>query len=999
MVESLDAKKRRIVHSVFNTDISQPTPHSTPVQRNLVQGQAFGVLPPKSLQSSLDVFSVPPTTPTAPRRRSPRLQLPPQQADHLDDQVRFDRSWHVVTSAIALPPSVTVEDSFDSERNLHADPDFAEALADLLYFSTRVPQSSHTEDILQWHTQQVRRHFATHVLPLVAASATHVRGFEEKINGPSLTEHAQVLLSSVRTLEAADRMYQYGLSHIVRGIEDQEEARVATSRFRQELRAIINSSLLGSDPVAPSLVLAIRSVITRLVAVIFQIPGPSSALKAEERMALGLSPASKKVQGHHEVASARAELHHLIEVLRNVGLAGERFQVLFAVVMDAAMDEYVTKSFARKWDNDLVSISPLVESANKSRWASPKMRGSPGTSLTTGGTKTSRYIGELNYWIENSFAALAAEVTTRLRDSPSSSVRRTSIIPWTTIEKWKELAVGRLAALRIQELFDIVLEWPNSKGALDDLKHAVSASPSAVTASLAPPGTQQRRRLQLTDTFGNALQERLLHPGRSTLQILRVYVSMIRAFHALDQSKVLLDRVAQRMQTYLCQREDTVRIIVLGLLTNHEKAKYELERFRKLSEEPEYKAKKKLVDIGNGPDQLVELSIILADPSQQRRLPLEDEELDWEDLEWIPDPIDAGQNYRRPRSEDVIGTLINALGSQDVFIREFQAIVADRLLAMTNLEAYQETRVLRLLKKRFGEQALQATDVMLRDMAESFSLDFRISHALYRIFKSMHPPSGVNPSDEIPVHAKILSRLFWPNANRAVSFQTPSVVSDWLHHYEARYECEKVGRKLHWVHDLGTAVVELVLEDRTLELEVKTHQAALIHAFSSKEKLSNREEKVRKTAKQLVEELSMPEELVESALKFWIKKKVLFHNVALDDYWVIERLDDKETIDTVEDDAVSHLPSLGKEDGDKGRVATAAPAKEDPQKVIYWQFVFNMLKNSSSSMPLAQIAMMMKMLVADGFPWSNEQLQDFLSEKVREGQLEVSGGKYKLVKK
>jgi anaphase-promoting complex subunit 2 len=63
---------------------------------------------------------------------------------------------------------------------------------------------------------------------------------------------------------------------------------------------------------------------------------------------------------------------------------------------------------------------------------------------------------------------------------------------------------------------------------------------------------------------------------------------------------------------------------------------------------------------------------------------------------------------------------------------------------------------------------------------------------------------------------------------------------------------------------------------------------------------------------------------------------------------------------------------------------------------MYWQFIQGMLTNSSSQMPLQQIAMMLKMLIVEGFPYSNEELQEFLGGKVASGELEVSGGKYKL---
>jgi anaphase-promoting complex subunit 2 len=40
----------------------------------------------------------------------------------------------------------------------------------------------------------------------------------------------------------------------------------------------------------------------------------------------------------------------------------------------------------------------------------------------------------------------------------------------------------------------------------------------------------------------------------------------------------------------------------------------------------------------------------------------------------------------------------------------------------------------------------------------------------------------------------------------------------------------------------------------------------------------------------------------------------------------------------------------------------------------------------------------LKMLVPDGFPYSNEELQELLGWKVGEGELEFVAGKYKLKK-
>lgn len=197
--------------------------------------------------------------------------------------------------------------------------------------------------------------------------------------------------------------------------------------------------------------------------------------------------------------------------------------------------------------------------------------------------------------------------------------------------------------LRTDELFDIVAQWPNSAGGLSDLRTAV---------------TTPQRRLHLTDVFTMRLNDRLLHPGASTLQILRTYISMIRSFHFLDQSDVLLSRVAFPLQLYLCSREDTVRMIISGLLSETVDVQGE--------------------PVKPGGDKLVELALLLNEGSGIGRA--DDEELDWHDLEWVPDPVDAGPGYKRSKSADIIGTLIRVLGSQDVFIKEFQNIIGENLL-------------------------------------------------------------------------------------------------------------------------------------------------------------------------------------------------------------------------------------------------------------------------------------------------------------------------------
>jgi anaphase-promoting complex subunit 2 len=581
--------------------------------------------------------------------------------------------------------------------------------------------------------------------------------------------------------------------------------------------------------------------------------------------------------------------------------------------MDACMQDFIKDSYSKVW-----------KVSDSRRNARP----------TTGPL----CLNHLCDWIENHYGRLAVEVLSRLGGQ----------VAWNDVERWRDVAIGRLATLRMHELFDIVLHWPDSKGGLDDLASSV---------------TTPQRRLQLTDAFSATLQARLLHPGRSTLDILQTYISMIRTFHALDHSKVLLDRVVPALKICLWNRDDAIRIVVTGLLANPNTASPD-----------ENKGK------------LVELATILNETSQQHQSRADDEDLDWNDMTWVPDPVDAGVNYKRPKNEDIIGTLISALGLQDVFIKEFQVIVAERLLSkQTSFQ--QEIKVLGLLKKRFGEAALQNCDVMIRDIVDSK----RVDSVLRRNLRN----DGALEASSLSYHSKILSRLFWPSLPKD-PFTVPLPVVEIQKKYEAGFEQLKSSRKLNWLDHLGSATVKLDLDDRSVELDCKTYEAATIYEFHRDES-SGAPGPIQRTFNELWEKLMIDEDLLESALKFWVAQRVL-RDVGNKTYVVLETLDSEQNDRDLAEDEVATGGEMENEQPSPKK-SKGIDAKEREQRTIYWQFIVGMLTNSSPAMPLGQISMMMKMLLSDGCPWSNEELQEFLGEKITEGELELVGGKYRLPKK
>ncbi|KUI65866.1 Anaphase-promoting complex subunit 2 [Cytospora mali] len=945
------AKRRRVFQSVFATDSSQLAPPTTPSQAPTDQGHGHAL---RGHRVGPDVG-----------RDNVRA------ADHQRD---IDCAWHTVTSRLQLPSSVTVQDSFGAlppESQFQGDDSVFDAAIQLLFQARETQQGvGQSYDILEWHSHQVRCHFIQHVLPLLAAvPGPNMSNIPSQTN--SYDYHMTLIQNAVQALETALRQYFYCLSLIVRGIECNAYLRNAAktaetigTHFRRDIHALVTNS---SGPIMPSL----RIVLETLVEEILQVP------KAGQRQHSLGQPRYDTA----ETENARGRLLYLLDTIIQIGLADESFQVLFAEIMDRKMTEFVHGAYARVWKTS--AKAPCTFGLDKSMNI----------------TQTSQSILTLCDWIENHYARLALEVLSRV-DKVSPKIQ---VVSLADIQQWKEIGIGRIASLRISELFDIVIQWPGSKGALDDLKASV---------------TTPQRRWQLTDAFSTALQKRLLHPARSTLDILRVYIFMIRTFHALDHSKVLLSRVVPSLQLYLIQRDDAVHIVVKGLLASPE----EVEQAQKTSSLPRDTRPGE-----GGSGKLVELALLLNDPDQQRRMDMDEEDLDWDDLNWVPDPVDAGVNYKRPKSEDVIGTLINTLGAKDAFIKEFQNIVAENLLS-TQTDFAQEKKVLDLLKKRFGESELQNCEVMIKDIYDSRKVDTTI-----RKVELGQPSQGprafgtpiVQPTymdtgnqldadeqnqGQVAYNARILSRLYWPNILQE-TFSLPQPVEQQQKKYEMGYERLKSSRKLTWLYQLGQATIELELEDRTVNVDCKTFEAAVIYAFQQDETAEHGAHSgpVHRTIQELEDSLQMDEEIVLQALDFWETRKVLgrYPNDP-NTYVVLERKD--QPLTRPELHPAASAPAVMQDDhgiqpGGKpaaikrAGTTSAMDAKENERRAMYWQFIVGMLTNSMPQAPLGQLAMMMRMLIADGFPWSDQELQEFLAEKVELGELEVVGGKYKLVKK
>lgn len=559
----------------------------------------------------------------------------------------------------------------------------------------------------------------------------------------------------------------------------------------------------------------------------------------------------------------------------------------------------------------------------------------------------------LEFWVEHLFARLTHNILRALDESVDVYVSEVEV------KKWKDMATARLGALRVDELFEIVVDWDATAPAIEDLRRFT---------------TNPATRGYLTHDFANALQTRLLHPGASTIEILQVYISIIRSFRVLDPKGVLLDRVTRKLRRYLREREDTVKVIVAGLLSDPVR-------------QDDGKA------TSADPEVLTELAVELG-KHNARDGSADDGEFDWNNMDWMPDPIDAAPDYIKSQNTDVIGSLITLFDTKDVFVKELQNTLAERLLK-NKPDFNQEISVLEHLKIRFGESALQGCEVMLRDVLDSRKVD-----NVVRKDRGMQgEETNRQPAQDggVELHAKILSRLFWPSMPEQ-AFTVPNVVLRQQESYEKGFEALKQSRKLTWLNSIGQVEVELELDDRTYHDEVLPWQAAVIYEFHT----DDENEQSSKTVAEIAAALHMSPTLVRSACIFWVSKRILAEagDSATDTYTVLERLPDG--ADTaMNDDGVGggQRPDAAAVAAEAAAAQAAREAEEEERKqkmAMYHQFVVSMLTNQGA-MPLPRIAMMLGIVVPGGFPFSNEELKEFLAGMVKDGVLDVGpGGAYRV---
>jgi anaphase-promoting complex subunit 2 len=302
------------------------------------------------------------------------------------------------------------------------------------------------------------------------------------------------------------------------------------------------------------------------------------------------------------------------------------------------------------------------------------------------GNFDSPHLKNLEIWLET----IIMEWLIRIYNNGSSKIDSSNTKIVDSVHyfklKLKYFLYEKYANKIIDQFFNIIIEFPDSIPAIDDLKLCME---------------KLDLRTHLVETLRATIENRLLHPGVDTGDIITGYVTTIKAMRHLEKSGILLQTVTEPVKEYLRKgRTDTVRSVVTSLIE---------ESPSDLSEE------------------LARSEAIKAEETERNS----DEMNNWE--VWNPDPIDADPEKHSANNKklDIISMIVDIYGSKELFVNEYRTLLADRLLSQLDFTPEKEIRNLELLKLRFGDELLHKCEVMLKDLSDSKRINSHIQSAAF----------------------------------------------------------------------------------------------------------------------------------------------------------------------------------------------------------------------------------------------------------------------------
>ncbi|KAF0696286.1 Aste57867_12984 [Aphanomyces stellatus] len=172
------------------------------------------------------------------------------------------------------------------------------------------------------------------------------------------------------------------------------------------------------------------------------------------------------------------------------------------------------------------------------------------------------------------------------------------------------------------------------------------------------------------------------------------------------------------------------------------------------------------------------------------------------------------------RQADKTVGLFRYLSDKDVFEEYYKRFLSKRLLHAKGATDEGEKMVISKLKAECGYQFTSKLEGMFKDMA--------MTKDLMDGFKKHNPLMSV----------QVLTMGYWPTEPSSGASHLPAEVRTWVQRFESFYFGRHNGRKLTWLHNMGSADVKAVFGQGDAivrhELTVSTYQMVILMLFNDK---------------------------------------------------------------------------------------------------------------------------------------------------------------------
>jgi len=401
-----------------------------------------------------------------------------------------------------------------------------------------------------------------------------------------------------------------------------------------------------------------------------------------------------------------------------------------------------------------------------------------------------------------------------------------------------------------------------------------------------------------------------------------------------------------------------------------------------------------------------------------------------DDFKWEPDAILADSSKVRgiQHKSDILQMLMTIYGSNELFIKEYRFLLADLLVNKVDYDTDKQVQQLEVLKIRFGESAMHACDVMLRDIANSKRINSHISPKLAekkvpeiklgpattparngrvtrqstiafrtrktrssqgndrKVAQKLQSSTSSTSKTSITyepkfLEASIISKEFWPDVQDH-NIKMPGKLQKLAESYSEEYTKLKAPRVLKTMPSLGRVHLEIELEDRKLDLQVSPAQATCLAQFEDSGPLS---------LVDISEGMGCDVDLARRSVVFWVQKKVIKEEKSEDGvlrYYPLEKL-------TGDEDS-SVTISLPPEEANYDDVMRNHNQVES--KIIE-SYIMGVVLDFKA-VPLSHIKNMLKLMTSDeSMRLTDRQIMDTLDRMTRKGKIECRDGRYKSIKR